>query len=493
MSISLFARLHRRFGPKSDALSRRELLRATAAASAGLLLSRIPTYGMPGARAGKRIVVIGAGFSGLSCAHELKSAGYDVTVIEARNRLGGRVLSFGDLVEGKNVEGGGELIGSNHPTWVAYKEKFELEFLDVTEDESLESPLVLGGKKLDKEAAEALYKEMEAALSLMNEDAAKINADEPWKSDNAAELDKRATVDWVNALKVSDMAKLGIKAQLTADNGQDIAKQSYLGNLAEVKGGGLEKYWTDSEVFRCKGGNQKLAMRLAEAITADRIVLKLPVTEVQVKENVVVVKCADGRTLEVDDVVLSIPPTVWNKIKFTPDLPAALKPQMGVNLKYLAAVKKRFWKDAGLSPDSLSDGDIGMTWDGTDNQPGDDGAVLNCFSGGPSAEACLRIPKEKRDEVYKTELNKIYSTFGDNFVKSRFMDWPNEQWTMSGYSFPAPGQVTTVGPMLYKGLGHLHFAGEHTCYKFVGYMEGALNSGASLARRIAARDGVIKK
>jgi monoamine oxidase len=62
---------------------------------------------------------------------------------------------------------------------------------------------------------------------------------------------------------------------------------------------------------------------------------------------------------------------------------------------------------------------------------------------------------------------------------------------MGGYSFPAPGQVTTVGPLMYKGVGNrLHFAGEHACYKFAGYMEGALNSGVSLARRLAARDGV---
>jgi monoamine oxidase len=72
------------------------------------------------------------------------------------------------------------------------------------------------------------------------------------------------------------------------------------------------------------------------------------------------------------------------------------------------------------------------------------------------------------------------------------MDWPNDPLTGGGYSFPAPGQVTTLGPILYNGIGRLHFCGEHTCYKFVGYMEGGLNSGASLAARIAKRDGVVK-
>ena len=73
-----------------------------------------------------------------------------------------------------------------------------------------------------------------------------------------------------------------------------------------------------------------------------------------------------------------------------------------------------------------------------------------------------------------------------------FMDWQADMWTLAGYSFPAPGQITTIGPRLRKGLGRLHFAGEHCCYGFVGYMEGALNSGVTLAKRLAIRDGVLK-
>ena len=91
------------------------------------------------------------------------------------------------------------------------------------------------------------------------------------------------------------------------------------------------------------------------------------------------------------------------------------------------------------------------------------------------------------------EFAKIYPTFEQNYVGGRFMDWPGDEWTMAGYSFPAPGQITRMGPLLHKGMGRLHFAGEHTSYKFVGYMEGALNSGATIAKRIATRDGVLKE
>ena len=72
------------------------------------------------------------------------------------------------------------------------------------------------------------------------------------------------------------------------------------------------------------------------------------------------------------------------------------------------------------------------------------------------------------------------------------MDWPGDPLVKASYSFPAPGQVTTQGPTLRDGIGRLHFAGEYASYAFPGYMEGALHTGAAVARRIATRDGVVK-
>jgi monoamine oxidase len=473
-----------------DGFTRRELLKATAASAAGMLLSNRVFASLAQQKAGKRVVVVGAGFSGLAAAHELQSAGYDVTVVEARNRVGGRVLSFSDFVAGKNVEGGGELIGSNHPTWVAYQDQFGLEFLPIEEAEEVEFPVVLGGKRLTKEESDALYEEMDTAFSKMNEDAAKVDADQPWKSEGAVALDAKQTEDWIDALPVSPTCKAGITAQLEADNGANTAWQSYLGNLAQVKGGGLEKYWTDSEVYRCKGGNQQLAKKLLAAIGEAKVKLSTPVTRIEYGGKTARVLLADGSVREADDVVLAVPPSTWRRIAFDPALPCALRPQMGVNVKFLSAVKKRFWEDAKLAADALSDGAIGWTWDATHQQAGDSGFCLTAFSGGPGAETCRSWKPEERVESYLVELERFFPDVRRHFVQSRFMDWPNEPWTLASYSFPAPGQVTTVGPLLRAGLGNLHFAGEHCCYAFVGYMEGALNSGVALAKRLATRDGV---
>ena len=433
--------------------------------------------------------MIGAGYSGLACAYEWQSAGYQVTVLEARNRVGGRVLSFGDMVRGKVVEGGGELIGSNHPTWVAYANRFGLRFSDVTENEELEFPLILGGKRLTDKESEGLWEEIEAAYKGMAAEARSINPDEPWKSPNAAKLDRRSTADWVRRLPVSKLCKLALTTELSADNGVATSRQSYLGNLSQVKGGGLEKYWTESEVYRCRGGNQRLAFKLASVVGERRLRLNTVVREIVLRDEKAAVRCANGEWLEADDVVLTIPPSTWHNIRFSPRLPRALRPQMGTSVKYLAAVKSRFWEKRGMGPDAMTDGMVSMTWDGTDNQ-GDDapGALLMAFSGGPAAERCRQRWARERDAGYVAALEEIYPGCAENFVRGRFMNWPAEMWTGAGYSFPAPGQVTTVGPLLHAGMGRLHFGGEHACYKFVGYMEGALNSGVSVARRIALRD-----
>ena len=507
MSRSLIATLARRHGPQVTTAERREFLKAALAGSAGLLISTRSAQALSrlGRDSQKRIVVIGAGFSGLACGYELKSAGYDVTLIEARNRVGGRVLSANaangrEWIKGRNVEFGAELIGSNHLAWVNYAEKLKLEFIDVTEGAEAEAPVIIDDKALSGEESAKLWEDFEAALNRMNALAAPVPEDEPWTVADAAKLDKMSVQDWIDSLDVTPLVKKAMWINQTSDNGQDASRQSLLGQLTSIKGGGLEKYWTDSEVYRCKGGNDQLAAKLADGIGRDRIVTKLAVRSVTRRGEVMVVECADGRTLECDDVVYSAPPATWKKVQFSPALPEAMTPQVGLNAKYFAHVKDRFWEkhDPKLSQYAISNKLLNMTWDGTDNQgPTDasnDGACLVGFAGGSVCETGLRMSKDERDKQFGALFERFFPGYGANFVKSFYMDWPNEPWAGASYSFPAPGQVTTVGPLLAKPHmdGRLHLAGEHTCYKFVGYMEGALQSGLRVAKRLAVRDGVMK-
>src|SRR5207253_1516159 len=115
-------------------------------------------------------------------------------------------------------------------------------------------------RRVTASEAQALFAEMEAAFATMNEDARKLtDADRPWLAEDARALDLRTVGHWVRGLSCSESCRGAIDAMLTADNGVRTEWQSYLGHLAMVKGGGIEAFWTDSELFRCKQGNQQLA------------------------------------------------------------------------------------------------------------------------------------------------------------------------------------------------------------------------------------------
>ena len=499
MSRSLIARLQARHGRRVSLHERREFLKLTLGASAGLLLSSCSTLAPLGRDSRRRVVVAGAGFAGLACAHELRAAGYAVTVLEARPRLGGRVLSFNaangnEYVPGRNVEGGAELIGSNHPAWVSYAELFGLQFLDVGEDEDADPPVVIDDRRLTAGDSAALWEELEAALERLDTDAADIPTEEPWTAAGAAELDRRSIQDFIDSLDASPLCKRAVWINQTADNGQDPRRQSYLGQLTAVKGGGVEKYWSESEVYRCAGGNDQLARRLAGAIGAENIRLGAPVLAIRADGDTLVVETG-AEKLRCDDVVLAVPPTLWPSIRFSPALPAGLTPQMGWNAKHLAHVRGRFWENTrpAVSQYALADGLIQMTWDGTDGQKSGEAACLVGFAGGSAVQRALDMTKSAREDAFAQLYAKLFPGYADNAVATRYMDWPNDPWTRASYSFPAPGQVTTVGPLLAAAHldDRLHLAGEHTCYKFVGYMEGALDSGIRIARRLAARDGIV--
>lgn len=493
MHRSLYLRVRALAGERAG-VSRRDFLATSFAATAGLLSACSLSSGRS-RRHGKRVVVVGAGFAGLACAYELQCGGYDVMVVEARSQVGGRVRSSNQFVPGRNVEIGGELIGRNHPTWMRYRADLGLELLELSEDEQLEQPVWLDGRRLGRADASKLHREMDEVFAQIDADASLVVEDEPWRTPTARALDLRTSKQWIDALNASELCRKALAVELSANNGVPIEQQSYLGNLCQVKGGGGAKaYREDSETHRCKGGNQQLAWGLATRIGEARVRLGLPVTAIDYGDDTALVRCMDGSSMQCDDVVLAVPPGIWPKIEFRPALAELLRPQMGKGVKFFVPLQSRFWKANGCEQYVFGDGKVSMTWDSTDGQDGDDKVVMAAFSGAHAAEQCIALPAGERDQAYFAELERFHPGFAEQVAgKTLFMDWTREPWTKACYSFPAPGEVTSIGPMLHEGLGNLHFAGEHTCYKFVGYMEGALHSGAVLARRLAQRDGLIRE
>ena len=206
--------------------------------------------------------------------------------------------------------------------------------------------------------------------------------------------------------------------------------------------------------------------------------------------------------VQADEVILAIPPSIWHLIHFkNPDLRAKLRqaPRLGVNSKNLFALKSRFWQNFASSPTLTdSDGPVDVTWETTEdvdnvkiNKQSD--FALVAFSGASHSQELLDLASDQaRDAALLNQLSGVYPGIAAQITNSKFMDWPRKLFTQGSYYFPAPDEVTSWGPFWKTGyLDWLHFAGEHTSYAFMGYMEGALSSGFRLARRLAVRDQLL--
>jgi len=458
----------------------------------------------------KRVIIVGAGFAGLSAAYFLSQyEEIEITLFEARDRVGGRVLSLDSFANGRIIEGGAELIGTNHSLWIKLARRFGLSMSAISQDDDfsgarLKQPIYLNGEILNDTTEKEIFDGMEFVFEEMNKDAEKIeHAYEPWLSPEAEYWDRIKLSDWLDTQVENytgdcdkKLLRDALEVEFACNNAVPTDKQSYLGNLSMVKGGGLKKYWDDSEIFRCANGNQSLAHELTKRILAkkkkkryenNRIMLNNPVKKIEQKGNEVwVTDKWSNEPYVADFIILAVPPTTWKHI----DMELPVKPediQMGDAVKFLSKVRSRFWIDSRLAPSGFGD-NVGMMWEGTDNQTLNTGQEieLSVFAGGKNADAALAAHKSGSAQGYFThELGKIYRDYATNTYATRFEAWPTEQWTGAGYSFPRPGEVCTALKKLNEPFNNtLYFAGEHTCTAFFGYMEGGLQSGMRVAKKI---------
>jgi monoamine oxidase len=505
---SLFYGLHRRYGKKITGTERQGFVKKKMDSEARGLYptdAEVKSYA-PRGTPKPRVAIVGGGFSGLMAGYSL--ARYcDVTVFEARDRVGGRVWS--KTRSSGIVEAGGELIGYNHPMWLCLAKDFGLGLSVITSDANFEAldldmPIYLDGKKLSDRKMERIYQEMSGAFDKMARRAKNIDAKRPWLAPHANKLDQTPMSEWIAAQDCSRLTRLAMEEQFSNDAGQPTHLQSYLANLAVVRGGALEghpgAFFTQTETLRCSEGNQTLAHCFADSIRKNHGVIHLsaPVRAIDIDGDRVTIEPEGKAAVTADYVILAIPPSLWpggkfGKITITPQLPSDAYVSMGTAVKYLSPLKQRFWIKAGLAPTATSSR-FGVTWEGTDNQiavPGKD-VELSLFAGSTVAQSALNKwtsgGKRAVDAFYAARIGKVYKGYAENLSQpTEFMAWPADPWTGAGYSCPAPGEVCSAGPLLHKAFHkRMFFAGEHTCFAYFGYMEGALQSGHKAAMDVLA-------
>lgn len=463
---------------------RRELLAASLVTAAGVFTTELKAMSDPDTRL-PRIGVIGAGFGGLACAYELSAAGYAVDVFEARNRLGGRVHSQAEFAPGQVVELGAELIGKNHPNWIRYAQKFGIKLTSLEESGESVREAFVGGRRYLGDEARQLEKEMQPGYTELSQDAQLANSLEPWKTPDAQRYDQMSVADRLAQMKLTERARQALARELELDMAVPLERMNYLALMCTIQAHGGEKFWSDTEIYRAENGNQTLASFLAAEIRGS-LHLDCPVTQVTSRDGKMQLQVRDGREFTYDDVVLAVPPAVWSRISFSPELPGELRPQMGLATKMLSVCQSPFW-EPDRSSDTLTDTLVGSTWEGA-AEPDGMRRTLVAFAGGAPAEAIHNLGFGKQQPAVAEAMEQWLPGFKGSVMKSELVDWPGDPWSKGGYSFPRPGEFLTQSRLMRHGIGRLHFAGEHASTGFIGYMEGGLDSGVSLANRLIQRD-----
>ncbi|MGK2954270.1 MAG: flavin monoamine oxidase family protein [Solirubrobacterales bacterium] len=443
------------------------------------------------------VAVVGAGLAGLSAARALEAAGFDVAVIEARDRVGGRTVNE-PIGDGKIVELGGQWVGPTQDRILELIPELGLETFS-TFGEGLNIFERRGktkkyGGTIPKVNPVALA-EVGIALRKIDRLAGKVDPEQPWASE-LAHLDRITFDSWmrrnVRTAAGRDMMRLAIEAVWAAEP-EDI---SMLHMLFYVRSAGSLDLLLDAEGgaqdSRVVGGTQLISKRLAEQLR-NPVNLESPVRRILWSGDRVMV-LADGLQVSADEVVVALPPVLAGRISYEPALPAirdGLTQRMiqGSVIKTMAIYPEPFWRDMGFSGQATSaDGPVSVVFDNSppDGSPG----VLLAFLEGKAARDAAGLSQEVRGQLVIDCLTRL---FGEKAATpERYVDkvWAADEWSRGCYGgYLPPGAWTSHGQALREAIGPLHWAGAETASQWAGYMEGAIQSGRRAADEIVGSSG----
>jgi monoamine oxidase len=443
------------------------------AASAAAATWTVPFIGCGGNDDGGRrgrVVVVGAGLAGLTAAYELDRKGWDVTVVEARDRVGGRVRTFRRELEGGQVaEAGGEFIDASHSVIRGYVQRFGLELDDLRAAEERAGDLsdaVFADGEL--EAREDVVDDtVQGELARLDEQldryAAAIDTADPART--GAGLDAQSVADMLAELDLEPVAAAIAESELTAEFAAPLDQVSllFLVVLTAVSRDVAEE---DIERYRIRGGNDQLPGAFARALRG-RITLGAPVESIQDRQSRVRV-VAGREEIDADYCVVSAPLPALREVELDVELPRSARNAIadvgyGALVKTAFQYEDRFWREDDWSGNVVAQGPILASEDATLTQPGDQGVLLT-YGSEPATASDIR-------EVFGRSEPPIATA--------------TAEWA-SAYSAWRPGQYTRFWPALRRPYGRVYFAGEHTDL-YASYMEGAVRSGQRVANAIDAR------
>ncbi len=443
------------------------------------------------------VVVVGAGFAGLTTARELVAKGRSVIVLEARDRVGGRVL-VQPIGDGQVIDVGGQWTGPGQDRILALAEAVGVESFPTYGAEAQHVQYRDGalarysGPVPDTDPA--LLGEFVGATQRLDEMAAEIPTEAPWTAPHANEWDAQTFQGWMDANLTSAGAKSLMRTVIEAVYAVQPHDLSLLYMLfyARAAGGGL-MYLTGTEggaqQDRFDGGSQLVAIKVAEEL-GERVWLSCPVRRIGQDESGVQVE-GDGFSVHGQRAIVAIPPALAGRIEYRPALPAlrdqlTQRTPMGSVIKVNAVYDEPFWRAQGLSGRAVSDtGPVKFTFD---NSPrgGSPGVLVGFIEGGDARRLSAAPEAQRRQAV----LGCFERYLGPRAGKPREYierDWSAEEYSRGCYGavFPA-GTLVSCGRALREPVGRIHWAGTETATVFPGYMDGAVQSGERAAVELLA-------
>ena len=461
---------------------------ATAASTSGALPTSVD------------VVVVGAGISGLMAARELVKAGKDVLVVEANDRVGGRVLNH-TLTGGSVIESGGAFVGPTQNHILALSDELGVPtFKEYVAGKNVYASKNLKLKYSGTVPPDPLILLDAAILQKRIDDMSKqVPVDAPWTAKKARAWDSITVDQWIRANTLVPKVREVLLAYLQPSFGTDGKNMSLLFLLWYIATAGDETHVgtferssgtaNGAQDSRYVGGSGLIPLRMADAL-ADRVALNAPARRITRTSSGVTV-ATDRGTVQAKRVIVAVPPPLALDIQWSPLLPSRRwlllqHMHMGKLMKCDAVYETPFWRAKGLSGSGVAtDGAVRAMFD---NSPADAAVgVLLGFVGGSTYETYGTKSLAERRAAVLQGFARFVGNEALNPVEYVEYDWTKEPWTQgSPIASPTPGTISLVGSTIREPVGPIHWAGTETSTYWSGFMDGAVRAGERAAAEVAA-------